>query len=53
MAASLKAAKKMKLDYLVSREVYDTYVKACSRKGYTPHVVIERLLKKFVETGQM
>lgn len=53
MAAALKAAKKMKIDYLVGRDVYDAYVKACSHKGYTPHVVIERLMKKFIETGQM
>lgn len=53
MAASLKAAKKMKIDYNIDRKIYDEYVKACSRKGFTPNVVIERLMKKYIETGQM
>ena len=53
MAASLKAAKKMKLDYNVDRAIYDSYVKSCSKKGYAPVVVIERLMKKFIDTGQM
>ncbi|MBT4825073.1 hypothetical protein HN695_07235 [Candidatus Woesearchaeota archaeon] len=53
MAATPKAAKKMRLDYNVDRGVYDDFVKACSRKGYAPNVVIERLMKKFIDTGQM
>jgi hypothetical protein len=53
MAATPKAAKKMKLDYNVDRGTYDDFVKACSRKGYAPNVIIERLMKKFIETGQM
>lgn len=52
MAASLKATKKMKLDYVVDREVYDQFVKACSHKGFSPNVVIERLMKRYIETGQ-
>ena len=53
MAASLKAAKKMRLDYNVAREVYDDYVKMCSRKGFAPNVIIEKLMKKYTETGQI
>ncbi|MBT4540766.1 hypothetical protein HOC35_04585 [Candidatus Woesearchaeota archaeon] len=53
MAATPKAAKKMRLDYNVDRGIYDDFVKACSRKGYAPNVIIERLMKKFIETGQM
>ena len=53
MAASLKAAKKMRLDYNVAREVYDEYVKACSRKGFAPSVIIERLMKRYIDTGQV
>ncbi len=43
----------MHIDYNVGRETYDSFVKACSRKGFTPHIVIERLMKRYVETGQM
>ncbi|MFH1588967.1 MAG: hypothetical protein ABIB43_00165 [archaeon] len=53
MAASLKAVKKMKIDYNIDRGIYDSFVKACTHKGYTPNVVVERLMKKYVETGQM
>jgi hypothetical protein len=53
MAATPKGPKKMKIDYNIDREIYNDYVRACSNIGYTPNVVIERLMKKFVETGQM
>jgi len=53
MAGTPKAAKKMKIDYNIDRAVYDEFVKACTRKGYTPNVVVERLMKKYLETGQM
>ncbi|MBN2880681.1 hypothetical protein JXM83_01390 [Candidatus Woesearchaeota archaeon] len=53
MAASLKAAKKMKIDYNIDREIYDNFVKACTRKGFTPNVIIERLMKKFNDTEQV
>jgi len=53
MAASLKAPKKMRLDYNIDKDTYVEFVKACSRKGYTPHVVVERIIKRFLETGQM
>ena len=52
MAASLKAAQKMRLDYNVDREVYDNFVKACSHKGYAQNIVIEKLMRRFNETGQ-
>lgn len=53
MAATPKGPKKMKIDYNIDRETYDTFVKACSHKGYTPGVVVERLMKRYTETGQM
>ncbi|MFH1849620.1 MAG: hypothetical protein ABH879_05525 [archaeon] len=53
MAATPKAPKKMKIDYNIDRGIYDGFVKACSHKGYTPNVVIERLMKRYTETGQM
>ena len=53
MAATPKKPQKVKIDYNISKQTYDEFVKACSRKGYAPNVVVERLMKKFNETGQM
>lgn len=53
MAASLKNPQKMKLDYNVDRETYNDFVRACSAKGYAPQVVMEKIMKKYVETGAM
>ena len=53
MAAALKAAKKMQIDYNIDRDVYDSFVKACSHKGFAPNIVTERLMKRYTETGQM
>ncbi|NQU79102.1 hypothetical protein HQ545_05010 [Candidatus Woesearchaeota archaeon] len=53
MAATPKAAKKMRIDYNIDRGIYDAFVKACSHKGYAPTVVVERLMNKYIETGQM
>mgnify|MGYP001606613414 CR=1 FL=1 len=53
MAASLKAQKKMQLDYNVDRAIYDGFVKVCAQKGFAPAVVVERLIKKYTETGQI
>ncbi len=52
MAATAKAPQKMKLDYSVDRETYDIFVKKCSEKGYAPQIVLEKLMKRYVETGQ-
>lgn len=53
MAASLKAAQKMKIDYNVDRDTYNIFIKKCTEKGYAPQIVVERLMKRFVETGQI
>ncbi len=53
MAGTPKAAKKMKIDYNIDRGIYDAFIKACTRKGYTPNVVVERLMKKYIDTGHM
>jgi len=52
MAATPKGPQKVRLDYNIDRQTYDLYVKLCSSKGYAPQVVIERLMKKYIETGQ-
>ena len=53
MASTPKGPQKMKLDYTVDRKIYDDFIRACGQKGYAPHIVVERLMKKYVETGQM
>ncbi len=53
MAATPKGPQKRKLDYNVDGAVYDVFVKICTQKGYAPQVVIERLMKKYTETGQI
>jgi len=53
MAASLKAKQKIKTDYNIDRTTYIAFVKMCTRKGFTPHVVVEKLMKKYTETGQI
>lgn len=53
MAATPKGPQKMKLDYYIDRETYDNFVKSCSHKGYAPQIVIEKLMRRYIETGQM
>lgn len=53
MASYPPGPQKMKIDYNIAREVYDAFVKSCSRKGFAPQVVIEKLMAKFNQTGQI
>lgn len=53
MASTPPGAQKMKIDYVIDRKTYDEYVKACSRKGFAPQVIVEKLMRRFVETGQI
>lgn len=43
----------MKIDYNIDRKIYDDFAKACSRKGFAPQVIIEKLMAKFNQTGQI
>ena len=52
MASTTPGAQKMKIDYIIDKKVYDEFVKNCSRKGFAPQVITEKLMKKFNETGQ-
>lgn len=45
--------RKRKLDYNVTQNIYDDFAKACSRKGFAPQVVLEKLMAKFNQTGQI
>ncbi len=51
MAATPKAPQRARLDFNVDRATYDSFVRMCSQKGYSANVVVERMMKKFVETG--
>jgi hypothetical protein len=53
MAATPKGPQVTRLDVNIDKTTYDDFVKACTRKGYAPKVVVEKLLKRFNETGQM
>lgn len=52
MAASLKAPQKVRIDYNIDKEIYDNFVRACSKKGFMPNVIVERMMKKYND-GQM
>jgi len=53
MAASLKGPQKIKLEWYVDRESYNQFVKEASRKGWAAQVVLEKLMQKFSQTGQV
>ena len=53
MASYPPGPQKMKIDYNIDRKVYDDFVKACSRKGFAPQVIVEKLMAKFNQTGQV
>lgn len=53
MAATPPGPRKQKIDYNIDKDTYDKFAKACSLKGFAPQVIIERAMKKFVETGQI
>ncbi len=45
--------KKREMRYNIDQNTYDAFMKACSNKGLAPQVLIEKAMKKFVETGQI
>lgn len=51
MAAKPKAAQKVRIDYNISKEVYDDFVRMTSKKGFVPTVIVEKLMKNYVEKG--
>jgi hypothetical protein len=53
MASTPPGAQKMRIDYNIDKKVYDDFVKSCSRKGFAPQVIVERLMNKFNESGQI
>ena len=53
MASTPPGAQKIRIDYNLDRKIYDEFAKSCSRKGFAPQIVVEKLMKKFSETGQI
>ena len=53
MAATPPGPQKMRLDYNIDRKIYDDFAKSCSRKGFAPQVIVEKLMAKFNQTGQI
>ena len=53
MAATPPSPQKMRVDYNIDRKTYDEFAKACSRKGFAQQVIVEKAMRKFIETGQI
>lgn len=51
MASTPKGPQKVRIDYNIDKPTYDDFVRLVSKKGYVPTVIVERLMKKYVETG--
>ncbi|MFH1408684.1 MAG: hypothetical protein ABIH34_02145 [Nanoarchaeota archaeon] len=53
MAATPKGPQKMRLDWNIDRTTYDEFIKAVNKKGYAPQIIMERLMQKYTQTGQV
>jgi len=53
MASTPPGAKKKKVEYIIDQATYEDFMKAVSRKGYAPQVVIEQFMRKFIQSGQI
>ena len=54
MAAKPKAAQKVRIDYNIDKQVYDDFARMVSKKGFVPTVVVERMMKKYIDSnGQL
>jgi predicted transcriptional regulator len=51
MAATPKGPQKVRIDYNIDKPTYDQFVRICSSKCYAPQIAVERMMKKFVESG--
>ena len=40
-------------DFMVDQNAFDDFMKACSRKGFAPQVVLEQAMRKFAQNGQL
>lgn len=51
MAAKPKAAQKVTIKYDIGKETYDDFVRLVSKKGFVPKVIVERLMKKYIDSN--
>ena len=51
MASTPKGPQKVRAEYNLDKPTYDDFVRMCSKKGFTATVVLERLMKKYNESG--
>ncbi|MFH0978219.1 MAG: hypothetical protein V1837_02850 [Candidatus Woesearchaeota archaeon] len=51
MAATPKGPQKVRIDYNIDKPTYDDFVRMCSSQGYAPNIIVERLMKKYIEQG--
>jgi hypothetical protein len=49
MAAQPKKPQTFKLEMYIDKDIYDDFVRTCVKTRYAPKVVVERLLKKYIE----
>jgi hypothetical protein len=49
MASTPKGPQKVRAEYNLDKPTYDDFVRMCSKKGYTPTVIIERMMKKYID----
>ena len=54
MAATAKAPQKVKIDYNIGKQTYGDFVRLCTKKGFAPVVIVERLMKHYTDkNGQI
>ena len=53
MAATPKGPQKVRIDYNIDKKTYDEFIRMCSKKGFAPNIIVERIMKKYNESGQI
>jgi len=53
MTAIHQSGKKREMRYSIDQATYDEFVKACSRKGLAPQIILEQAMKRFIQSGQI
>ncbi len=53
MAATNKQPQKIKIDYGIDKQTYDDFMRMCSKNGFSPNVIVERMMKKYNESGKV
>ncbi|MBS3087339.1 hypothetical protein J4226_01980 [Candidatus Pacearchaeota archaeon] len=53
MASTAPGPQKRRIDYNIDGKIYDEFMRACSKKGFAPQVLIEKFMDKYNKTGQI